>query len=150
MICSDGSIRASTSWPTAFSSTRAMKSVTTVKLTSASSSARRTSRRPSRMLSAVSRPRPRSFLRASPRGRVFLNDFIRSGGSGVKGVERTFCFDQKSGAELWKHEYPVEYRIQYPAGPRCTPTVDGDRVYTLGAVGHLFCHDAATGKVIWS
>jgi outer membrane protein assembly factor BamB len=83
-------------------------------------------------------------------GRVYLPDFLRAGGSGVKGTERTLCFDQKTGTELWKHEYPVEYKIQYPAGPRCTPTVDGDRVYTLGAMGHLFCYDAATGKVIWS
>ena len=28
--------------------------------------------------------------------------------------------------------------------------MDGDRVYTLGAMGHLFCLDIATGKPIWS
>jgi outer membrane protein assembly factor BamB len=51
---------------------------------------------------------------------------------------------------LWKHEYPVTYTIAYPAGPRCTPTVDGDRVYTLGAEGDLFCFDVASGRVVWS
>jgi outer membrane protein assembly factor BamB len=51
---------------------------------------------------------------------------------------------------LWTHEYPVTYAISYPAGPRCTPIVDGDRLYTLGAEGDLFCFEAASGKVIWS
>ena len=89
-------------------------------------------------------------------GRVFLNDLVPAGGGasssvrGVKGVERTLCFDQQTGDQLWKHEYPVEYRIAYASGPRCTPTVDGDRVYALGAMGHLFCHDTAKGTVIWS
>jgi outer membrane protein assembly factor BamB len=68
----------------------------------------------------------------------------------VKGNERVLCLDEKTGETLWKHEYPCEYAISYAAGPRCTPTVDGDRVYTLGAMGHLFCLDANTGKVIWS
>jgi hypothetical protein len=51
---------------------------------------------------------------------------------------------------LWKHEYPVTYTIAYPAGPRCTPTVHGGRVYTLGAEGDLLCLEAASGKVVWS
>ena len=33
--------------------------------------------------------------------------------------------------------------------PRATPTVCGDRVYTLGAMGDLLCLDAATGQVVW-
>ena len=64
----------------ALASTRAMKSLTTLKLTSASRSARRTSRRPSRMLSAVSRPRPRSFLNASHRPRVMPSNMRRISG----------------------------------------------------------------------
>lgn len=36
----------------------------------------------------------------------------------------------------------------YP-GPRCTPTVDGDRVYALGQYGDLVCVEAATGKEVW-
>jgi len=64
--------------------------------------------------------------------------------------ERTVCFDEKTGKELWTHEYPSEYSISYPAGPRCTPVVDGDRVYTLGAMGDLFCLNAADGKPVWA
>ena len=68
----------------------------------------------------------------------------------LKGAERVLCLDEKTGRELWKHEYPAEYAISYSSGPRCTPIVDGDRVYTLGAMGHLFCLNAADGKPIWS
>src|SRR5271157_1250929 len=48
---------------------REMKSLATVKLTSASSRARRISPMLSRMLASVIRPRPRSFFSASPRPR---------------------------------------------------------------------------------
>ena len=32
----------------------------------------------------------------------------------------------------------------------CTPTVYGNRVYTLGAEGHLFCFAVDSGKIVWS
>jgi len=91
--------------------------------------------------------------------RVFAMDFITEG-SGVennpnkrneiKGIERIHCLDATTGKPLWKHEYPCHYSISFPCGPRCTPTVEGDRVYTLGAMGHLCCLDAKSGKVVWS
>ncbi len=94
-------------------------------------------------------------------GKVFVADrYLGTGESNpsnpfdtktpVKGVERVLCFDAKSGQELWKHEYPSTYRISYAAGPRCTPTVDGDRVYTLGAMGDLLCLSTQKGEVLWS
>ena len=77
-------------------------------------------------------------------GRVFVTDRLAD-----QNLERVLCFDANTGKELWKHEYEARYAISYPLGPRATPTVDGDRVYTLGAVGHLFCFEAATGKILW-
>ena len=77
-------------------------------------------------------------------GRVFVTDRIAD-----KNLERVLCFDAETGKELWKHEYDARYTISYPLGPRATPTVDGNRVYTLGAMGHLFCFDVASGKIIW-
>ncbi len=35
------------------------------------------------------------------------------------------------------------------AGPRCTPTVDGDLVFVTCQYGEIACLDAATGKKIW-
>lgn len=66
------------------------------------------------------------------------------------GNERVLCLDANNGNLIWKNEYPVTYSISYPAGPRCTPVVDGDYVYVLGAEGHLWCFEKETGKQIWS
>lgn len=63
------------------------------------------------------------------------------------GKDTVWCFDAATGAEAWKHTYPCG-DVDHP-GPRCTPTVDGNRVYTLSQAGDLFCLDAAGGKVVW-
>ena len=92
-------------------------------------------------------------------GRVYVTDYAKAAGDNkpaptrrndLQGRERVFCLDAKTGDEIWKHEYDCDYSISYPAGPRCTPTVEGGRVFTLGAMGDLFCLDAASGSVIWS
>jgi len=36
------------------------------------------------------------------------------------------------------------------AGPRGTPGVDGNRVYTLGCMGDLACLEVETGQTVWS
>ena len=66
------------------------------------------------------------------------------------GTERVICRDAASGKEIWKTGYAVEYTVSYPAGPRCTPTVDGDLLYTLGAMGDLKCLKVSDGKELWS
>jgi outer membrane protein assembly factor BamB len=90
-------------------------------------------------------------------GRVFVSDYVT--GDDVKianfertkstGIERLICLDESTGKLIWKHEYPVTYAISYPAGPRCTPAVDGDHVYFLGAEGKLVCLTVDKGEVIW-
>jgi outer membrane protein assembly factor BamB len=68
----------------------------------------------------------------------------------LPGAERVLCLDDATGAVVWKHEYDCPYQISYPSGPRATPLVANGKVYTLGAMGDLFCLNAETGKVIWS
>lgn len=71
-------------------------------------------------------------------------------GSGRE-VERLLCFDAESGDRLWTHEYRVTYGdLDYGSGPRAAPTVFDGRIYTLGALGHLWCLNAETGKPLWS
>lgn len=77
-------------------------------------------------------------------GRVFVTDRLAE-----ENLEQVLCFDAADGKPLWKHSYDAPYGISYPLGPRATPTVDGELVYTLGAVGHLLCLQAATGDVVW-
>src|SRR5690606_20409963 len=56
----------------------------------------------------------------------------------------------KTGAVIWKHEYPLELDPNmFEGGPRSTPTIDGDRVYTVSHQGDLWCLNAATGAKIW-
>lgn len=66
-------------------------------------------------------------------------------------TERVLAFDASTGAALWQHAYPADYGgVGYGTGPRATPTVDGTRVYTVGATGQLLCLDvSATPRVVW-
>lgn len=81
---------------------------------------------------------------AVAKGKVYVTDRIKS-----EGIERVLCLDAESGKVLWKHEYPARYTVSYDAGPRMTPQIDGDKVYTIGAMGHMFCFEADTGKIVW-
>jgi outer membrane protein assembly factor BamB len=62
-----------------------------------------------------------------------------------------FCLDANTGKEIWKKSYPCNLIPRnYEGGPGATPTVEGNRVYTLSKQGHAHCFDAQTGNVIWS
>jgi outer membrane protein assembly factor BamB len=81
-------------------------------------------------------------------GRVFVTDFKKI--SGMKGIERALCLDEKTGKILWTREWNVNYQgISYGNGPRATPTIEGDRIYIVGATGVLLCLNTRTGAVIW-
>jgi outer membrane protein assembly factor BamB len=69
----------------------------------------------------------------------------------LPGNERIVCLRATDGTVLWQHSYDCPYvNVSYPTGPRTTPVIDADRVFTLGAMGDLLCLNAADGKVIWS
>ena len=68
----------------------------------------------------------------------------------LQGKERVVAMKADSGEIVWEHAYPCPYSISYPAGPRCTPTIDGNRVYTLGSEGDLKCLNLNDGDEIWS
>ena len=65
--------------------------------------------------------------------------------------EVAHAVDIKTGKELW-HTAVGEseaFENAYGTGPRCTPLVDGDRVYTQTCRGEFRCLALADGKVIW-
>ena len=69
----------------------------------------------------------------------------------LPGSERLVCLSESDGKMIWTHEWDCPYTTvaAYAIGPRATPTVDGDRVYALGAEGNLFCLSAKNGSVVW-
>jgi len=66
-----------------------------------------------------------------------------------------WCLDARTGKVVWEHSYysfaPTNPdAMSYPwGGPRSTPVVDGDRVYTISQSGRLHCLAAAAGRVVW-
>jgi outer membrane protein assembly factor BamB len=79
-------------------------------------------------------------------GRVYVTDRVVKPAQ----VERVHCFDSKTGKNLWTHTYDCPYEgVGYDAGPRASVTIDDGRAYSLGAMGHLFCFDAAKGDILW-
>lgn len=61
-------------------------------------------------------------------------------------------FDEETGVELWQRQWPATYRnlrVTFATGPRATPTVDGDRVYVLGAAGMRSCFETEAGALVW-
>ena len=85
-------------------------------------------------------------------GRVFVTDAFRVNARNTEVVERVLALDETSGEILWTHEWETNYaglQLAYAIGPRATPTVDGDRVYVLGAMGNLLAVDIADGRVLW-
>ena len=78
------------------------------------------------------------------RGRLFVFDRIRN-------RCRLRCWNAETGASIWAFEYDTTYRDQYNynGGPRCSPVVDGNRVYAFGPEGMLHCVRATDGKLVW-
>jgi outer membrane protein assembly factor BamB len=74
--------------------------------------------------------------------------------------ETLLCLDAASGKEIWSK--PLTIAPKYDGGgdagdkgneggdgPRSTPVVDGDFVYTIDANLGVRCHQAATGELVW-
>lgn len=60
------------------------------------------------------------------------------------------AYESASGKSLWVHSDKARYNtVVAGEGPRDTPTVVSNRVYTCGATGLLNCLDLSTGHRIW-
>ncbi len=66
------------------------------------------------------------------------------------------CYRVQTGEPVWMHADAA--RFDPPdtigglgdVGPRATPTIQGDRIFTQGGTGIVNCLDARTGHVVWS
>ena len=68
--------------------------------------------------------------------------------------EVLLCLDSATGKEIWRTDQPIAYEVHNAArahgkGPKSTPVLHGDNVYTLGISGVLSCHDTGSGNLKW-
>jgi outer membrane protein assembly factor BamB len=75
-------------------------------------------------------------------GKVYLIDRDEKVGDNLR------CLNLSDGKELWNFAYDAPGSFPYP-GSRTVPTVDGDRVYTCGPMGDLYCIHTGTHKPVW-
>lgn len=59
------------------------------------------------------------------------------------------CLDFSTGKELWNFAYDAPGSVMFP-GSRSVPTLDGNRIYTCGPYGQLYCIDINTHKPVWT
>lgn len=75
-------------------------------------------------------------------GKVYLLDRDEAVGDTLR------VLDLAAGKELWTFAYDAPGKFMF-AGSRSTPTVDGEFVYTVGALGDLHAINTKTRKPVW-
>jgi len=67
--------------------------------------------------------------------------------------EAVICMDAASGETVWEHRYDHDahpgHVTQYGVGPRATPLISGDRIYTIGVAGMMHSLKKENGEVVW-
>jgi outer membrane protein assembly factor BamB len=76
-------------------------------------------------------------------GKVYLLDRDDKVGDNLR------CLVLSTGKELWNFAYDAPGSVMFP-GSRSVPTVDGNRVYSCGHNGDLYCIDIDTHKPVWN
>lgn len=74
-------------------------------------------------------------------GRIFTMGDLRAG-------QHVFALEEATGKILWSTRIGGRHDDEY-GGPRATPTLDGDLLYTMDTDGDLVCLETATGKERW-
>ncbi len=68
--------------------------------------------------------------------------------------EAVIALERKTGKTIWEQRYdsaPRDGHIsQFGDGPRATPLLSGDRLYTIGVSGMMHSLKTADGSVVWS
>lgn len=77
-------------------------------------------------------------------GRVYILDYNEK-----RKADILRCFSLKSGTELWRRWYNVEFKRNHGYS-RTIPTVTGKYVVTMGPRSHVMCLDPVTGDLHWT
>ena len=79
---------------------------------------------------------------------IFAGKALVVGNDGANDI--VSCRNAETGKLIWQHQYPEKLVPNlYEGGPNTTPTVDGNRVYTLSKSGVLFCLSLEDGRPVW-
>jgi outer membrane protein assembly factor BamB len=61
------------------------------------------------------------------------------------------AYDVGTGQILWNYVIPGRYSSSVAGnGPRCTPTIQDDRVFACSAISQFTCLDLQSGELLWS
>ncbi len=70
------------------------------------------------------------------------------------GKEAVICLDARTGDTIWEHLYEQAtergHQQGYGNGPRSTPLIAGDLLFTVGVAGRMHALNKNNGKVLWS
>ncbi len=76
-------------------------------------------------------------------GKVYLLDRDDKVGDNLR------CLDLSNGKELWHFAYDAPGSVMFP-GSRSVPIVEGNKVYSCGHNGDVYCIDINTHKAVWN
>ena len=79
-------------------------------------------------------------------GRVFIHAKVKD-----KDEEEVIALEATSGQLLWQTAHSrTPFKSLYGNGPRATPAVSGNRLYTFGITGVLSCLETNSGQQLWA
>jgi outer membrane protein assembly factor BamB len=68
--------------------------------------------------------------------------------------DAVLAYNAATGEKVWETQYDAppkpDMLLEFGCGPHSTPLLVGDRLYTVGGLGHFRCLDKKTGQVLWS
>ena len=71
----------------------------------------------------------------------------------VDNQESVICLDAETGGTIWEHRYPhatFQGQRGYGIGPRSTPLIAGEQLFTTGITGKMHALNKTDGAVLWS
>jgi outer membrane protein assembly factor BamB len=68
----------------------------------------------------------------------------------TEGQQRLVALDAQTGQPIWQTPIAPAYSNPMGDGPRATPTISGERVFTFSGQGVLACVSFGDGRVLWS
>ena len=77
-------------------------------------------------------------------GRVYILDYNER-----RKADMLRCFSLKSGIELWRRWYNVEFKRNHGYS-RTIPAVTDKYVVTIGPRSHVMCVDPIDGRLLWT